>query len=214
MLKNILDQETWRRNYNLKTTEGHSINDVIQAGLDNLDHPIGVIATSPDAYITFEEILINVANKFHKKNIKLVNYDKENYAMVKNFLSNMEDFFNIYCVEYEIVANRNLNDFCFSSKISRSERKEVGNLIMNSIRKIENEVFNTNGVFVDLDKHESPKKMQFNEFLKSGGIYRDWPDGRFIYFNANNNFNAFSNEEDHLKLILRKKVEQELDYFV
>ena len=205
LLKNVLDQDVWRRNYNLRTIEGHNINDIIQAGLDNLDHPIGVVATSADAYSTFEEILISCANKFHKRNLNLSNHQKENYVLVKNFITEMEEFINDKCIEYEIISNRNINNYCFSSKISRSERKEVLNFLINSIKKIENEVFSTNGLFVELDKHESPRKMQFNEFLKSAGVYRDWPDGRAIYFNANNFFNVIINEEDHLKVILRQK---------
>ena len=204
LLKNILDEEVWRRNYNLRTKEGFTVNDIIQAGLDNPEHPIGVVAPSEDAYTSFEEILVSIATRFHKKNIKLTAHEKENYALVKNFLQNMEELINDNCVEYEIIANRNVSNFLFSSKISRSERKEIASFVINNIKKIEADVFGNTGVFVDLDKHDSPKKMQFNEFLKSAGIYRDWPDGRTIYFNSSNVFNAFINEEDHLKVILRQ----------
>ncbi len=208
MLKNALDEDVWRRNHNLRTTEGHNINDIIQAGLDNQDHPIGVVATSADAYITFEEILIQIASNFHKKNLKLSTFEKENYPLVKNFLQNMEEIFNNYCVDYEIVVNRNLNNYNFSPKISRSDRKEVETSLINSIKKVEGDIFEQNGVFVDLTKHDSPNKMLFNEFLKAAGIYRDWPDGRTMYFNMNSLFNVFINEEDHFKLIIRQKINE------
>jgi len=39
-----------------------------------------------------------------------------------------------------------------------------------------------------------------NQFLRSSGIYRDWPDARLIYLNGHDKVNLLVNEEDHLKL--------------
>ena len=44
-----------------------------------------------------------------------------------------------------------------------------------------------------------PAKDQ-NQFLRSVGIYRDWPDARLIYKNGHQAIDLVVNEEDHVKL--------------
>jgi len=150
LLKKILNESTWKRNYLLRTTENYNINDIIQAGLDNPDHPIGVIACSKDSYYTFDEILLNTAKQFHNKNINLQKFEKENYALLKSIISNLDELFKNHLLSVEIQNLRNISNFPFSSKISRSERREVVNIIVNILKKLENEIFGEGGKFIDL----------------------------------------------------------------
>jgi hypothetical protein len=206
LLKKILDESVWRRNHMLLTEEGFNINDIIQAGIDNQDHPIGIVSPSKDAYFTFEEIFVNAASNFHNRNIRLTKYDKENYAMIKNILNTTEDFLNKIISSIEISTNRNVEGHNFSSKISRSNRRELARNILHVLKSEESQIFEENGKFLSLENNKdlfSSEKQ--NPFYRSCGIYRDWPDGRFIYVNNEQTLHLVVNEEDHIKIIQKNE---------
>ncbi len=148
-----MDEGLWKRNYALKTIENFNINDIIQAGLDNPDHPIGIIACSKDSYYTFDELLINAAKEFHKRNLKLTKCEKENFPMLKSIISNFEELFQKHLVKIEVQNYRNLSDFPFSSKIKRSDRRELEKIIVSTLKKLETDLFDENGKFFDLRKN-------------------------------------------------------------
>lgn len=188
----------------LSTEEGHNINDIIQPGLDNPDHPIGVVSTSKDSYFTFDDILVNIAQLYHNRNLRLKKYEKENFALIKNLINNLEDLLKNVVEEVEISANRNVENNLFSSKISRSDRRELARSILQVIKNEEGEIFEENGKFLSLeDTKDLFNSNNQNPFFRSCGFYRDWPDGRFIYVNNTNTLTLIVNEEDHLKMIQR-----------
>ena len=213
LLKQVLDESVWRRNHMLSTEEGININNIIQSGLDNPDHPIGVVALSKDCYITFDEILQTIAQIFHNRNIKLSKYEKENYNLVISILSNMNDIFSNLIKEFEISTNRNLNDYLFSGAISRSDRRELARYVLQFIKLKENDIFEENGKFLSLDnKKFSPEEQ--NQFYRSCGFYRDWPDARYIYVNCNDTLSIMVNEEDHLKIVHRSNENINLQHII
>ena len=72
------------------------------------------------------------------------------------------------------------------------------------IKTKENNVFEKNGKFLSLEnKSETFSVKEQNPLYRSAGFYRDWPDSRFIYVNADQQITLIANEEDHLKLILK-----------
>ncbi len=195
ILSRILDETTWKRNYMLKTEEGFDINDLIQAGVDNPDHPVGLCAPSKDAYFTFEDILIRAASQFHNRNISLNKFEKENYPIIKNILTSSEDYLKSLVEKIEITSNRNIEGHPFTSKITRSGRREVARTVLSVLKGEESNIFEENGKFLSLG--EDFKNL--NEFYKSCGFTRDWPDGRLMYLNKG--ISLILNEEDHIKLV-------------
>jgi hypothetical protein len=220
LLKRILDEGTWKRNHMLKTDEGYTINDLIQAGLDTPDHPIGLVSPSKDAYYTFEEILVNAASRFHNRNLKLSRYEKEDYPTVKNILNSTEDLLNSIIETIEITTHRNVDGYAFSSKISRFNRRELARNILQVLKSEESQIFEETGKFLSLENKDLFSSQNQNPFYRSCGFYRDWPDGRFIYVNNEQTLTLMVNEEDHLKIIQRvddsskvNKVKNLLNYF-
>jgi hypothetical protein len=206
LLKKILDESVWRRNHMLLTEEGFNINDIIQAGIDNQDHPIGIVCPSKDAFFIFDEIFVNAASNFHSRNIRLTKYDKESYQIIKNILNTAEDFLTKIICSIEISTNRNVEGYNFSSKISRSYRRELARNILHILKSEESQVFEENGKFLSLENNKdlfSSEKQ--NPFYRSCGIYRDWPDGRFIYVNNDQTLHLVVNEEDHIKVIQKNE---------
>jgi protein-arginine kinase len=184
----------------LTTDEGISINDIIQPGLDNPDHPIGVVALSKDCYYTFEDILINIAKTYHHRNIKLAKYEKDNYGIIKSILINLDELMGKTLKEVELSCSRNIDGYLFSGRISRSDRREIQKRVTQFLKNNEQEIFDESGKYLLLENsaHQVPPSEQ-NQFFRSCGFYRDWPDGRFLY--VNNTLSLITNEEDHIKLV-------------
>lgn len=204
LLKKLLDETTWKRNFMLQTDEGFDINDIIQSGLDNPDHPVGVIAVSKSSYYTFDEILIKAAEIYHNRNLRLNKYQKEDFTSLKTLLLENEDLFSKIIEDIEINTNRNLDGFVFPAKISRSERKNVARNILQVLKMKESTVFSETGKFLSLENSKdlfNPNNQ--NPFFRSSGFYKDWPEGRFIYINNSETLTLIVNEEDHLKIILK-----------
>jgi hypothetical protein len=195
LISTILDETTWKRNYMLKTEEGFDINDLIQAGVDNSDHPIGLCAPSKDAYFTFEDILIKAASQFHNRNISLNKFEKENYLVTKNILSSSEDYLKTLIERIQITSNRNIEGHAFASKITRSGRREVARSVLSVLKAEESNIFDENGKFLSVGE----ELKNINEFNKACGFFRDWPDGRLMYLNKG--ISLIVNEEDHIKLL-------------
>ncbi len=199
LLKQVLTESVWKRNHMITTEEGININQIIQPGLDNPEHPIGVVALSKDCYNTFDEILVSIAQSYHSRNIRIAKYEKENYKLVNSLLNNMEEIFSKFVLDVEITSNRNLNEYLFSGAISRNDRRDVARNILQMIKIKENEVFDEAGKFLSLESKILTAQDQ-NQYYRSCGFYRDWPDGRFIYVNNNDTLSLISNEEDHVKI--------------
>jgi hypothetical protein len=189
----------------LTTEEGITINDIIQPGLDNPDHPVGVVALSKDCYFTFEDILVNIAKTYHNRNLKLAKYEKDNYGVIKSILSNMEEIISKYLKEIELSSSRNIEGYLFSGKISRSDRREIEKRVVQFLKNKEESIFDETGKFISLENSSQISPSEQNQFFRSCGFFRDWPDGRTIYLNNGNTLTLLTNEEDHIKLVQNTK---------
>lgn len=213
ILTKIFDESLWKRNFMLQTEEGYNINDIIQAGIDNPDHSLGLVAVSKDSYYTFDELLINAAKMIHNRNVGLSKNEKENFSVVKSLLNNLEEVLTNSVDEFEITVNRNFEGHSFTSKISRSDRRDLARSAIQIIKSEENEVFDESGKFLVLsDKKEIKNVKEQNPFFNSCGIYRDWPDGRFTYVNNTDSLYIRVNEENHLKIIQKFKGDFNFQY--
>jgi len=230
LLKTVFEekgvQALWNSLYKVKTEEGFTINDVIQPGIDCPDHPIGAVACSKSSYSAFDEVLVSIAQIFHKRNLRISNYQKDDIKFLSELFSHMENedpnnkrFVqfdtlkrllkeNLY--EIQITTIRNLNGYPFSSKIPRTQRREISKKVLEFIIKSENSLLGKKGRFVKFNS-DSDKNMgnqNKNEFFKACGFYRDWPDGRIIYFSQDDSLSIITNEEDHLKFIFKAEGEK------
>jgi len=212
LLKEIFNEKLWRKLHMLTSEEGYNINDIIQPGIDNPDNPIGLVSYSKDCYYTFEDILINAAQIYHKKNLHLSKYEKEANDMLISVLNSMDSFLEKNISEIKISTHRNYDSFPFSGKINRNQRREITSKLHEQIRKIENEIYEgeEKGKFSFFeskigDNNNSFKNKNFDSFFQACGFYKDFPDGRMVYESNDGNINIITNLEDHVKLILEIK---------
>jgi len=114
-----------------------------------------------------------------------------------------------YVVSSRIRTGRNIQGFALSPHIARSERRQVEKLVSEALCSLSGEF---EGKYYPLpsmspedqqqliDDHFLFEKPISRHFL-SGGMARDFPDGRGIWHNSNKNFLVWINEEDQTRII-------------
>jgi len=215
LIKRIMNEKIWKKLHMLTSEEGYNINDIIQPGIDNPDHPIGLVSYSKDCYYTFEDILISAAQLFHKRNLYLAKYEKESNKMLISIINSMDSFLEKNIFEVKISTNRNLEGIPFSGKINRNQRREVTSRLYEQIKKIENEIYENEekGKFSFFENKGQNSRINtssnFDSFFQACGFYKDFPDGRMAYISKDSNINIVTNIEDHLKINLTIKNKSE-----
>lgn len=136
-------------------------------------------------------------------------YKSQNLYNTTNY-EFLNKLFNENLLEVNISAVRNLDGYNFSSGVSRSQRRDISKKILEFIIKNQsNTLVGKYGKFVQFDP-QSNKGLQIkdqNDFYRLCGFYRDWPDGRVIYFSKDDLLSIITNEEDHLKITFRAEQE-------
>lgn len=205
LLQRVLNEKIWNRLHMLTSQEGFNINDIIQPGIDNPSHPIGLVAYSKDCYYTFDDILMNAAQIYHKRNIYLNKYEKENIQMLLSIINSMDTLLEKSIHSIKISTNRNLDNFPFSGKINRNQRREITNKFYEAIKKYENEEKGKFSFFdgkADIENVLNKNSGKFDYFFQACGFYKDFPDGRMVYKSNDSKISLLTNLEDHIKITL------------
>jgi creatine kinase len=205
-LKQLLTPEIYQKYYNIKTKESYSLDDVIQSGLDNPSEQKNcLVVPSKDAYYKYNDLFLNYLKMNFPQEDFTKKFENESYGMVKSLMMGMQEIIEKYFVEVDFISNRNIENFNFTSKINRSERKSVKNILESAIKNLEMEVFKSEGLF-------SPVRNKYDNdiLLYSAGVFRDWPNDRMIYLNNPSRLICLINEEDHLKVKLNSVDSKEM----
>jgi arginine kinase len=151
----------------------------------------------------FSRLYQGFIKSYYDIDISANKYDPESIPIVKSLLQNMNEYMAKYFIEVDIQTHRNLSEYPFTPKISRSDRQDLAERVKEIITKQEVDIFKQKGRFDKLSY--SNEFLNDYPFLKSAGVYRDWPDDRLIYINDNERFILLLNEEDHIKIKLNLK---------
>lgn len=103
---------------------------------------------------------------------------------------------------------RNLEGFAFGTGMSREQRLEVEQKVIEACNKFEGDLA---GKYYSLSSMSEQDREQLVEdhflfkqgdrFLEAAGLNRDWPEGRGIFHNNDKTFLVWINEEDQLRII-------------
>jgi hypothetical protein len=182
--------------------KGYSLDDIIQPGIDNPNSPLSLLPIDYESYQCYKSLFSHFLKYVY--NIKEIKYEEESYSMIKAFLDNLHDILENSLESCELSTRRNIKSHPFPVKIKRHEREIIKNDIILQINCIEKDIFPEQG---HLSRFNIPN-YYFEPIYKSGGAYRDWPQGRYMYTNLSNNFTVLVNEEDHMKIILKLSQKQ------
>ncbi len=210
LLAKHLNKTVFEQLKDKKTTLGFSLQQAIQSGLDNPDSGIGVYAGDLESYSTFAALFDPIIKSYHhfdrslSKHTSNLNADDFNY--------NNPDTNNEYILSTRIRVGRNLANYPLGTAISKTQRDEVEQLIVNTLNNLKGELKGHYYPLYDMadETRERLIKDHFlfkngDRFLESAGLNRDWPTGRGIFHNQSKTFLVWINEEDQLRIISMQK---------
>merc|ERR1719408_1129038 len=205
-----LTREIYMKYFNVKTSSGFGIDDVIQTGVDNPGHPyimtVGCIAGDEESYDTFADLFDPVIegrfNGFKKTDLHQTGLNPE-------LIVGGEGLDPHYVLSCRVRSGRSIKGLALPTWCTRAERKEVETIMTSSLEKLDGEF---KGSYYPLSSMTAEQQDQLindhflfdkpvSPLLTSAGMARDWPEARGIWHNDAKNLLVWINEEDHVRII-------------
>jgi len=195
------------------TPGGYTFDQAIQTGVDNPGHPYimtcGATLGDEWTYETFKDLFDKLIasrhNGYPADGVHKTDLDYTKLTGAK--------FDERYVLSSRVRTGRSIKGLSFPPGCTRAERREVERIISGCSTKLSGELA---GIYKSLpDMSEAEHERLINEHLMydkpvsplliSGGMARDWPDGRGVYLNNDKTFILWVNEEDHLRIVSMEK---------
>ncbi|XP_072163723.1 arginine kinase-like [Diadema setosum] len=209
LLAKYCTQDVYKKLRDVQTSSGFTIDRAIQNGVDNPDFHVGILAGDEECYTVFADLFDKVIEEYHN-GFKTTDNHKTDLDPSKITGGPLDDN---YVVSSRIRTGRNIKGYALSPHIARSERRQVEKLVSEALCSLSGEF---EGKYYSLlsmspedqqqliDDHFLFEKPISRHFL-SGGMARDFPDGRGIWHNTNKTFLVWINEEDQTRIISMQK---------
>ncbi|KAH9488791.1 hypothetical protein Btru_058790, partial [Bulinus truncatus] len=189
----------------LKTKFGGTLAHCIRSGCLNTDNDVGLYACDPDAYKTFSDLFFPIIKDYHRVND--VNHPPVSFG--EKFVSLATfDLDSELVLSTCVTVSRNLEGFPFPPLMIAEKRKHLEIMSRAALTELRGELrgnyFPLTSVNIEMRQTLLSKDLMptdTNRFLEAAGAYRQWPEGRGVYFNEAMTFVAWVNHEDHLKLM-------------
>ena len=205
LLSKHLTPEVFETLKDKETSNGFTLEQAINSGVQNLDSGIGVYAGDQESYHTFGALLDPIIEEYH-------GFTKED-----SHQSNMNpDDLNApnpdpegkFIVSTRIRVGRNMDNMPLGPAISKKQRDQVEASVVKGLNTLEGELEGNYYPLLGMPKEVQDDLIKdhflFKEgdrFLDAVGLNRNWPEGRGIYHNNDKTFLVWVNEEDQLRII-------------
>lgn len=209
-MSKCLTKDIYKKYFNVKTSTGYTLDDVIQTGVDNPGHPyimtVGCVAGDEECYETFADLFDPVIegrfNGFKKTDMHQTGLNPEKIV-------GGEDLDPNYVLSCRVRSGRSIKGLSLPTWCTRAERKEVEHIVTTGLDKLGGEF---KGKYYPLATMTDQEQDQLiadhflfdkpvSPLLTSAGMARDWPEARGIWHNDAKNLLVWINEEDHVRII-------------
>lgn len=200
-----LSQEVFDVLKDRETSNGFTLQQVINSGVQNPDSGIGVYAGDEESYETFAPLFDPIIQEYHgfSKN------DKHKSNLNPDDLNAPNpDPEGEFIVSTRIRVGRNVADLPLGPAISREQRNDVERQVSGALNALEGKLAGTYYPLEGMSEADSVRLIADHflfkagdRFLEAAGLNRDWPQGRGIYHNDEKSFLVWVNEEDQLRII-------------
>lgn len=198
-------KEIYAKLRDVQTPSGYTIDRAIQNGVDNPDFHVGILAGDEECYTVFAELFDKVIEEYHN-GFKTTDNHKTDLDPTKLEGGQLDDD---YVVSSRIRTGRNIKGIALSPHIARCERRQVEKLVSEALCSLSGEF---EGKYYPIPNMTPEDQQQLidDHFLfekpvsrhfQSGGMARDFPDGRGIWHNSDKTFLVWINEEDQTRII-------------
>jgi len=205
MLCKHLSPEIFEALKEKKTSNGFTLEQVINSGLKNIDSGIGVYAGDKESYNIFGALFDPIIEDYHgftKEDSHKSNLNPDDLTAPN------PDPDGEFILSTRIRVGRNVDTMPLGPALSQSQRLEIESNIVSGLNTLEGELEGEYYPLLGMSKEvqESLIKDHFlfkegDRFLDAAGLNREWPEGRGIYHNNDKTFLVWVNEEDQLRII-------------
>ncbi len=205
LLCKYLTSEIFEALKDKKTSNGFTLEQAINSGVQNIDSGIGVYAGDKESYTVFAPLFDPIIEEYHG----FTKEDKHQSNLNPDDLDAPNpDPDGEFIVSTRIRVGRNMDNMPLGPAISKAQRDQVEASVVEGLSTLEGELEGSYYPLLGMSKEvqESLIKDHFlfkegDRFLDAAGLNRDWPAGRGIYHNNDKTFLVWVNEEDQLRII-------------
>jgi len=209
MLCKYLTKDVFELLKDRKTSNGFTLQDVINSGVVNIDSGIGVYAGDEESYDTFAPLFDPIIGEYHGFSPNDMHKSNLNPDDLKAPNPDPE---GKYILSTRIRVGRNIANLPLGPAITKEQRDEVEKQVSYALNSLSGELLGTyyplSGMSEEIKKQLIEDHFLFkagDRFLEAAGLNRDWPEGRGIFHNNEKTFLVWINEEDQLRIISMQK---------
>merc|ERR1711990_152716 len=205
-LSKNLSKEIWEEYKDQSCDAGVTFRTCIFSGIKNQDSGIGLYAGSHHSYTKFEKLFDKVIEQYHGHTKEATHKSDMSSEGLTNVDFAPEDAAMINSTRIRV--GRNLADFPLGPGVSKDQRLEIMNKVVEACNTFEGDL---KGKFYTLEGMDPKDQQQLiddhflfkegDRFLEACNLNRDWPSGRGIFHNDAKTFLVWVNEEDQLRII-------------
>jgi len=191
------------------TPNGYTFDMAIQTGVDNPGHPyivtVGATAGDEETYTTwkpfFDEVIARRHNGYPGDGVQPTNMNPADL--------NHSGFDEKYVKSSRVRTGRSIRGLCMPPFSTRAERRKVRDVLVKATQSLDGDLAGHYEGLEDMTEERQEeligKHLMFDKpvspLLLSGGMARDWPDGRGVYLADTEKFIVWVNEEDHMRIV-------------
>jgi len=205
LLSKHLTPEVFEALKDKETSNGFTLEQAINSGVENLDSGIGVYAGDKESYTVFAALFDPIIEEYHgfgKEDSHKSNLNPDNLNAPN------PDPEDKYIVSTRIRVGRNVDNMPLGPAISKEQRDQVELSVVEGLGTLEGELAGNYYPLLGMSKEVQDGLIKdhflFKEgdrFLDAAGLNGNWPEARGIYHNSDKTFLVWVNEEDQLRII-------------
>jgi len=205
LLCKYLTPEIFEQLKDKRTSNGFTLEQAINSGVQNPDSSIGVYAGDKESYTVFAPLFDPIIKEYHGFGKNDSHHSNLEAELLKAPNPDVEGKF---ILSTRIRVGRNVENMPLGPAISREQRKQVEESIVKALNFLEGELsgkyYPLQGMSKGVQDTLIEDHFLFKEgdrFLDAAGLNRDWPEGRGIFHNHEKTFLVWVNEEDQMRII-------------
>ena len=205
LLAKYLTKEVFEELKDKTTSNGFTLAQVINSGLENPDSGIGAYVGDEESYTTFKALFDPIIEDYHGFGSTDLHQSNLN---ADDLNAPNPDPQNKYILSTRIRVGRNIKDIPLGTAISNDQRNKVEQDVSSVLSSFDDDL---GGIYYPLNNMNETQRQSLikdhflfkagDRFLETAGLNRDWPNGRGIYHNNEKTFLVWINEEDELRII-------------
>ena len=209
LMSRHLTPPIYHRLSQVKTASGFTIDQAIQTGIDNPGDPfnltIGCVAGDEDSYTTFSElfdkVIYSANNGYAIDQVHCSDFDP---------ITITDGYFDPnYVLSCHVMAARSIKGFSLLPHCTTNERRTVEAIVKECVTNMphpyKGRYLSLSSITPEDQGYLTSRNFLFSKpvspLVVSAKIVRGWPDARGLWLNRDENFMAWVNTEDHVKLI-------------